>query len=47
MERQQPGTPEQAWCGTWWRCTRCTNSTLLPSIDLTKHLQGMRATAAA
>jgi hypothetical protein len=28
------GTPEQAWCGSWYRCAKCGSSMLLPSADL-------------
>ena len=31
MQQVPPGTPEQAWCGEWWRCDRCTHSVLQPS----------------
>ena len=34
MEIQPAGTPEQAWCGVWYRCTRCTNAALFPSAAL-------------
>lgn len=34
MELQQPGTPEQAWCGVWYRCRHCTTSVLLPSANI-------------
>jgi hypothetical protein len=29
MELQPAGTQEQEFCGTWYRCSRCTNSVLL------------------
>ena len=34
MQLQQTGTPEQAFCGTWYRCDKCTHSVLLPSRQL-------------
>lgn len=34
MELQKPGTPEQAYCGIWYRCARCTNTVLLPSAAI-------------
>lgn len=34
MHIQPAGTPEQAWCGVWYRCQHCTNTVLLPSADL-------------
>ena len=36
MEHQTPGTPEQAYCGVWYRCSHCTNTVLLPSAAITK-----------
>lgn len=27
-------TPEQRWCGTWYRCSRCQNAALLVSPEL-------------
>lgn len=36
MAHQPPGTPEQAWCGVWYRCQRCTNTVLLPSAAIAK-----------
>lgn len=36
MELQTPGTPEQAHCGIWYRCTRCTNTALFPSAAIAK-----------
>lgn len=27
-------TPEQAWCGKWFDCTRCMSSVLLMSDEL-------------
>ena len=34
MEHQKPGTPEQEWCGVWYRCAKCTNTVLFPSKQL-------------
>lgn len=31
MEPRSAGTPEQAYAGSWYQCTRCTNSALLPT----------------
>src|SRR5690606_23509616 len=39
LERQ---TPEQKWCGTWFDCTRCSSSVLVPSPELTKFLEEQR-----
>ena len=36
MEHQKPGTAEQAYCGVWYRCGKCTNAVLLPSAALAK-----------
>lgn len=36
--RPLPQTDEQAWCGTWWDCTRCASSTLDPSPVLRAYL---------
>ena len=38
MELQKPGTREQEFCGTWYRCSRCTNSTLFTSPQLRAQL---------
>ena len=38
MELQKSGTKEQEYCGTWYRCTRCGNSTLLTSPALQRDL---------
>lgn len=38
MVLSKPGTREQEWCGTWYRCTRCTSSVLLSSRELTTSL---------
>lgn len=38
MELQKPGTREQEFCGTWYRCARCTNSTLFTSPALRAQL---------
>ena len=35
-------TPEQAWCGAWFDCTRCASSVLLPSSALQTSLDEMR-----
>ena len=45
MEYRSGSTPEQVWCGTWYRCQapRCFNSTLYPSTALTAHLAGLAA----
>jgi hypothetical protein len=45
MELQKPGTREQAFCGTWYRCTRCTNSVLLTSPQLAAQLESQRKAA--
>lgn len=47
MALQPPGTPEQAFCGTWYRCTRCTNTTLLASPGLNAQLAAQRSSAAS
>jgi len=39
MDLRQPGTREQAWCGTWYECPRCTQSVLLTSPELEDHLR--------
>ena len=38
MELQKPGTKEQEYCGTWYRCTRCGSSHLFTSPDLQRDL---------
>jgi len=38
MVLQHHGTKEQEYCGIWYRCTRCGNSTLFPSADLRSDL---------
>jgi hypothetical protein len=38
MELQPAGTQEQEFCGTWYRCSRCTNSVLLTSPALEAQL---------
>lgn len=43
MELQKPGTREQEFCGTWYRCTRCTNSVLFTSPALEAQLAQQRA----
>lgn len=47
MRLQTPGTPEQAFCGTWYRCDQCSNTTLLPSAELDAQLAGQRKLRAA
>lgn len=42
MELQKPGTREQEFCGTWYRCTRCTNSVLFTSPELENQLAEQR-----
>ena len=44
MERREPGTPEQKFCGTWFRCTdpRCQYTVLIPSEGLKAQLEGQR-----
>lgn len=34
MQKVPAGTPEQAWCGEWWRCELCTHSVLRPSENI-------------
>ncbi len=34
MQKAHPATPEQKWCGEWWRCDRCTHTVLRPSDEL-------------
>lgn len=39
MTAREPGTPEQAWCGQWFRCDepgtpRCLTTALIPSAGL-------------
>ena len=34
-------TPEQLFCGTWWDCTRCHGSVLIPSNGLKKQWAAM------
>lgn len=46
MELQRPGTREQEFCGTWYRCTRCGGSVLFTSPALELQLAHQRATAA-
>jgi hypothetical protein len=43
MVQQEPGTPEQAFCGVWYRCTRCALTMLLQSEALTAQLAEQRA----
>ncbi len=35
MQVRKPGTPEQAWCGTWYECKdpRCMTAALIPSAE--------------
>jgi hypothetical protein len=44
MVQQEPGTPEQAFCGVWYRCTRCALAMMLQSEALTAQLAEQRAT---
>ena len=44
MELQKPGTREQEYCGTWYRCTRCGGSMLLASSGLKRDLARVRET---
>lgn len=43
MELAPPGSPEQQWCGTWWRCPpspdTCHSSYLDPSLALLMQLE--------
>ena len=43
MKLQNPGTREQEYCGTWYRCTRCGDSVLLTSSELERDLAKTRA----
>lgn len=38
MDLHKPGTPEQEFCGTWYRCPQCGYSTLYPSVELLRQL---------
>lgn len=38
MEFAPSGSPEQAFCGTWYRCSRCASSVLFSSLGLTAQL---------
>lgn len=42
MAVQPAGTPEQVFCGVWYRCARCTNTVLLESQQLRDHLQSQQ-----
>ena len=45
MQIAPPGTPEQKWCGEWWRCEKCSHSVLRPSEELTaSHAHKMKST---
>lgn len=46
MERQTPGTPEQAFVGAIYHCPRCRSSVLFPSAALEAQLAEMREKAA-
>lgn len=46
MELQKPGTPEQAFVGTSYRCQRCHSSVLFPSAALEAQLADQRQRAA-
>jgi len=41
MGPSNAGTPEQAYCGQWFRCERCTTSVLIPSAGLVADLARM------
>lgn len=41
MVLRQAHTPEQAFCGTWYRCERCMAGALLPSSELLAQLAEM------
>lgn len=45
MELHKPGTREQEFCGTWYRCTLCTNSTVFTSPALEAQLASQRIAA--
>ena len=34
LDLQKPGTPEQEFCGTWYRCPQCGYTVLYPSQEL-------------
>jgi hypothetical protein len=36
MLKVPAGTPEQKWCGEWWRCELCTHTVLRPSDNCRK-----------
>lgn len=38
MEHQKSGTKEQEWCGVWYRCTKCSTTTLFSSAALAQSL---------
>lgn len=38
MILQKPGTYEQEFCGTWYRCPQCANGVLIPSKELLRDL---------
>ena len=42
----KPGTAEQRFCGTWFRCPRCHSAVLLPSEELEAQLASQRVKAA-
>lgn len=43
MEFAKAATPEQAFCGTWYRCPRCHSSTLFQSPELRAQLAATAA----
>lgn len=44
--RNPEGQPEHVrWCGTWYDCTKCHSSTLLPSPELEAQLAEQREAA--
>lgn len=38
MILQTPGTAEQEYCGTWYRCPQCANTVLYQSKELLRFL---------
>lgn len=45
MKIAPAGSSEQAFCGTWYRCIRCTSSVLLESPGLRAQLDEQNAAA--
>ena len=39
IREQHRQSTEQKWCGTWYDCPQCSNSTLLPSKELLTFLK--------